>query len=247
MIAVTAAYPDEPSRHPPIILVHGAANSAAVWIYWQRTLASAGWASYAIDLRGHGHGDAVDLSVTSMADYATDVRSLVSELAGKPIVIGWSMGGLISLMVAAQGGVHACVALAPSAPARTRDPAAELRAGIFGPEEYGLIRNGAVNERALPDLDAEEQAIAVASLCSDSRYARDDRQAGIIIERLECPLLIVTGAADRQWPRARYDGLWLKADYLSAEQASHWGLVLNRRALGTFVPRVLEWLGSQAN
>jgi hypothetical protein len=94
----------------------------------------------------------------------------------------------------------------------------------------------------MPDLDREERVIALTSLGPESRWARDDRKAGIVIESLPCPLLIVTGGADPLWPRAKYDGLWLAADYLDIEGASHWGLVLSRRALGEIVPRVVAWL-----
>jgi pimeloyl-ACP methyl ester carboxylesterase len=156
-----------------------------------------------------------------MADYASDVHLLAAQLPSPPVVMGWSLGGLVALMVAATGGASACVALAPSAPSRTRDPKAKLR-------------------------DGEEQEMAIASLCGDSRYARDDRQAGIVIEQMPCPLLIVTGSADRQWPLERYKDLWLPADFVSAEGASHWGLVLNRRVLGQLVPVVTNLLRAQA-
>ncbi|MCZ6866818.1 MAG: hypothetical protein O7E55_05750, partial [Chloroflexi bacterium] len=86
------------------------------------------------------------------------------------------------------------------------------------------------------------RAIALASLGRESRFARDQRKRGIIIEALPCPLLIVTGTLDTQWPSHRYDALWLKADRLSVEGASHWGLVLNRRSLAKAVPDVLRWL-----
>ena len=66
----------------------------------------------------------------------------------------------------------------------------------------------------------------------------------IVVETLPCPLLLVTGTRDRQWPRERYDGLWLAAGELTADEASHWGLVLNRRALRSTIPAVLEWIRS---
>jgi pimeloyl-ACP methyl ester carboxylesterase len=244
MIAVRVALPDTPSTRPPLILVHGAANSAAVWTFWQQELAAAGWPSYAVDLRGHGGSTPVDLSTASMADYAADVRMVADQLAERPVVMGWSLGGLVALMVAAEAGVGACVALAPSAPARSRNPEAPLRTGVFGPEEYGITSRDPEQQRGMPDLDLEERQLALDSLCSDSRYARDDRQAGIVIERLPCPLLIATGTNDRQWPLSRYAGLWLPAEYVSVEGASHWGLVLSRRALATLVPAVTGWLAA---
>jgi pimeloyl-ACP methyl ester carboxylesterase len=245
MIAARAALPERPSRRPPIVLVHGAASSGAVWTFWQQELAAAGWPSYAVDLRGHGASTPIDLSVTSMADYAADVRLLMSQLRERPVLMGWSLGGLVALIVAAEDGVRGCVALAPSAPARSRTPDAVLRAGVFGPEEYGITSRDPEQQRAMPDLDREERQIALGSLCSDSRYARDDRRAGIVIEQLACPLLIATGTNDRQWPRSRYADLWLPAEYVSAEGASHWGLVLSRRALASLVPAVTDWLAAR--
>src|SRR6266852_1177750 len=106
---------------PEVILVHGAANSASVHRFWQQELDALGWRSRAIDLRGHGAGASVDLSSTSMRNYADDVAGWAEELSPKPIVIGWSMGGLVAMMVAAAGFATACVTLAPSAPARQED------------------------------------------------------------------------------------------------------------------------------
>jgi len=81
----------------------------------------------------------------------------------------------------------------------------------------------------------------LASLGPESLLARDDRQAGIVLARLPCPLLIVVGTQDRQWPRSRYADLPLTSDWLEAD-ASHWGLVLSRRCLRELVPAVLAWV-----
>lgn len=42
--------------------------------------------------------------------------------------------------------------------------------------------------------------------------------------------------------RERYAGLPFAVDHLEIDGASHWGLVLNRRALDGMVPLVLAWL-----
>ena len=160
------------------------------------------------------------------------------------MVMGWSMGGLVALMVAATGDAAACVALAPSVPALEIDPSAALRKGEFGPEEYGITSADPADQPGMHDLDLAERQVALASLSRESRLARDERRAGVVIESLPCPLLIVTGTADASWPRERYDSLWLNAEHLSVEGASHWGLVLNRRALTTAVPAVTGWCSS---
>ena len=56
--------------------------------------------SHAIDLRGHGESGRLDLSHTSMQDYADDVHSVLTQMSQPPVVMGWSMGGLVAMMVA---------------------------------------------------------------------------------------------------------------------------------------------------
>ena len=131
-------------------------------------------------------------------------------------------------------------------PARAIDPSVTLREGEFGSEEYGITSLDTANQPAMPDLDLDERALALFTLSRESRLARDERRAGIVVESLPCDLLVVTGTRDAQWPRERYDGLWLHADHLSAEGASHWGLVLSRRTVDTIVPSVTRWLGAAA-
>ena len=230
-----------PSHRPPVVLVHGAANSSAVWRFWQEALAERGWSSHAVDLRGHGESEG-SVDGATMSDYADDVTAVVDGLPETPIVVGWSMGGLVAMMVAARGRARACVGLAPSTPAARRDEGVEVRPGVFGPEEYGITSEDPAEQPTMPDLDVEERVVAIGSLSPESRTARDDRKAGIVIDALPCPLLVVTGSADRDWPRSAYDGMHLPAEYLEARGASHWGLMLNRRVLPGLSKQVTDWL-----
>src|SRR5215208_6557244 len=169
MLAVSAVLPATDSHRPPIVLVHGAANSATVWTFWLAELARQGWPACAIDLRGHGRSGPADLARTGMVDYAADVGTLVGQLGRRPVLVGWSMGGLVAMMVAATGVSDACVALAPSRPARKLDPSVLLRPGEFGPEEYGVTsRDPDEQGRPMPDLDREERMVALASLGRES-------------------------------------------------------------------------------
>ncbi len=242
MLAVSALLTSEDTAVPPLVFIHGAANSSGVWIHWQQEVAAAGWPAYAPDLRGHGKSGPVDLSRTSMQDYASDVAVLVSQLRYRPVLVGWSMGGLVAMMMAATGVASACVALAPSLPAQEVDPSVALRTGEFGPEEYGITTVDPEAQSAMADLDHEERVAALASLGRESRLARDERRRGVVIDTLRCPLLLVTGTLDRDWPAERYQDLWLPATRLTMTGASHWGLVLNRRALAEAVPAVLRWI-----
>ena len=245
-LSVTVTLPQEDRGLPPLVLVHGAANSSGVWAFWQTQLAQHGWPSYAIDLRGHGGNDPADLSTTTMEDYADDVRRVLDELQRPAVVAGWSMGGLVAIMAAARGGCSACVAFAPSAPANAVDPAIPVRTGEFGPEEYGITSFDPNAQRGMSDLVREERLIALSSLSRESRMARDQRRRGIVIHSLPCPFLLITGTRDREWPLERYDSLNLPGDRITMDGASHWGLVLNRLAIGKAAPQIASWLREHA-
>ena len=229
------------SARPPVLLIHGAANSSSAWKFWQKALARRGWSSYAIDLRGHGKsGGSVDGAL--MSDYVDDVTEVASGLSAKPVVMGWSMGGLVALMAAAGGRARACVALSPTPPAAERDMSVEIRRGVYGSEEYGIRSDDPAKQPVMRDLDEEERTVALGSLAQESRSARDERKAGVVISSMPCPLLLVTGSQDRVFPRSEYAEMGLGAEHLEAEGASHWGLVVNRRVLPGLARSVTEWL-----
>lgn len=245
-LAVRGLVP-EGARPTPIVLVHGAANSSPQWHYWQPALAEAGWASYALDLRGHGGSVPADLGNAGMEEYVDDVGAVASTLATPPIVMGWSMGGLVALRFAEREESVACVALAPSPPARERDPAKPIRTGVFDASEYGITSSDPDEQRTMPDLDREERLVALGGLSAESWRAKTEREAGVVVTALRSPLLLVAGARDRQFPPERYEDLWLPHERVTIPEASHWGLVLSRPAVEYAVPHVLEWLEARTS
>jgi pimeloyl-ACP methyl ester carboxylesterase len=177
-----------------------------------------------------------------MADYADDVATLARELARPAVLIGWSMGGLAAMLAAARGRTACYVGLAPSPPARQRDASVQLRTATFDAAEYGISSTDPGDQPTMVDLDLEERRIALASLALESRFARDDRKAGIVLTSLPCPALVVASTGDVTFPPQAYADLSVPAERLVVDGATHWGLVLNRRLLGSLVPAVTAWL-----
>ena len=177
-----------------------------------------------------------------MSDYVDDVLEVADEERDPPVVIGWSMGGLVALMVAATGRARACVTLSPTPPTKERNESVLIRGGVYGSEVYGIKTLDPAKQPAMPDLDEEERGIALGSLSQESRTARDERKAGVVIESMPCPLLVITGSDDRVFPRSLYEDMGLGEELMGAEGASHWGLVLNRRVLPGLARSVTEWL-----
>ena len=233
---------------PPVVLIHGAANSSGVWRFWRERLEEQGFPTRALDLRGHGAAPCDDLGRVSMADYVADVQVVVETLPRPPVLVGWSMGGLVALMYGAVAPTLGVLALGPSTPgplleAPTSAPPA---AGVFGPEAYGITDVTAPTQPTMPDLDPEEVGIALASLGPESAFARQERRRGVWFppRGVTDTIFIAAGERDQSFPPrvCRRVARFLGAEYVELPGASHWGLVLNRRALDAAWPAVTAWL-----
>lgn len=236
---------------PTVVLVHGAASSAGVWRFWRERLEAHGYPTRAPDLRGHGTAACADLGSVSMADYVADVEAAVSPLGAPPVLVGWSMGGLVALMYGAIVRTVGVLALGPSTPGPMLEApaAAPPRPGVYGPEAYGITSVTSPAQPTMADLDPEEIGVALASLGPESALARQERRRGVWFPPRGATGAVVVAAGERDErfppPAGRRVARFLGAEYLELSGASHWGLVLNRRALDAAWPAILGWLERQ--
>ena len=233
---------------PTLVLVHGATSSAGVWRFWRERLEAEGYPTRAPDLRGHGRAPCADLGRVSMGDYVADVAAAAGGLSRPPVLVGWSMGGLLALMYGAVASTLGVLALGPSTPGPLlEEPSSRAPApGVFGPEAYGIEDPTSPAQPTMPDLDAEETAVALASLGPESAFARQERRCGVWFNPRGATgaLLVAAGERDASYPPAdcRRVARFLNAEYMELPGASHWGLVLNRRALDAAWPEISGWL-----
>lgn len=96
-LEVLSHAPTSPARATPLLFVHGA--YAGAWCWAENFLpyfGEAGYASYAVSLRGHGGSRGREaLDTLSIDDYVRDVREVAAALPQAPVLIGHSMGGLV--------------------------------------------------------------------------------------------------------------------------------------------------------
>jgi esterase len=90
------------SSAPPMILLHGFCSYARYWDFFARNM-SLEYHVLALDMRGHGDSD--HASSYSLEDVVTDLAEFVAVLKLKDMtLVGLSMGGLISILYAAEHG-----------------------------------------------------------------------------------------------------------------------------------------------
>src|SRR5271155_2338998 len=98
-------------------MVHGAFCGGWAFEAFARPFIQAGHAVSLPDLPGHGNaGAAQSVGGLSMSDYADAIAGAIRAQPEPPVVIGHSLGGLVSLLAAARAPTAGLVLLAPSTP-----------------------------------------------------------------------------------------------------------------------------------
>jgi pimeloyl-ACP methyl ester carboxylesterase len=98
---VSIHYVEESNDGPPLLLLHGVASR---WQNWLNVLPvfTPRWHVVAADLRGHGRSGHVD-GHYGLMEYAADVIALLRHLGNGPtVLIGQSLGSMISIGVASE-------------------------------------------------------------------------------------------------------------------------------------------------
>ncbi len=105
-LAATVSYP-EATAQAAVIIVHGHGEHIACYQHVIEDWRSRGFAVACYDLRGHGNSGGRPSHIEHFDDYLRDTHAVLDELArdprwqaaGRPIVFGHSLGGLIAIQL----------------------------------------------------------------------------------------------------------------------------------------------------
>jgi pimeloyl-ACP methyl ester carboxylesterase len=98
-LAATAVGPADAT--PPILFLHGSGQTRQSWDSALAEAARRGYRAVALDLRGHGDSNWSPDGEYSLDRFAADVRRVIEQIGGEPILVGASLGGLVSMLIAA--------------------------------------------------------------------------------------------------------------------------------------------------
>lgn len=86
----------------PVILAHGGGQTRRAWKNIASLLASHGFHSVAIDMRGHGDSEWANDGAYEISDFASDLVAIAARFERKPALIGASLGGLAGIVAEGQ-------------------------------------------------------------------------------------------------------------------------------------------------
>jgi pimeloyl-ACP methyl ester carboxylesterase len=147
---------------PGLVLVHGGAAHAEWWSFLAPLL-TAHYDVIAPDLSGHGDSDRRDEYPRRV--WADEIRALIAHAGfpGAPVLVGHSMGGLVSIVAASVYGDELAGAIIVDAPVRKPDPESE-EGGGFGrsfknPKVYPTLEEAMARFRLVPMQPSENPYI----------------------------------------------------------------------------------------
>lgn len=237
---------------PPILFIHGAFTRAERWRPWLRYFADAGYEYGAPSLPGHDPPDPARLARLTFQDYLVAVAEVSRSFDRPPVVIGHSMGGLIAQHVAANSECAGLVLVSSTPPWRT----GTTRRAVPYTLNYVIpVLTGRpirANPRAaldlvLHDLSPEEQRDLIPIFAYESGKAYRTMVFGGAPMRagaVRCPVLVVSGGADRLLSPAVGARLarFYNAEHLIFPGRGH-SLVAGS-LIGTVAASVREWIGA---
>ncbi|GGD88223.1 alpha/beta hydrolase [Rhizobium anhuiense] len=236
------------SVRPPLLFVHGAFTGSWMWSKYIPHFISAGWNSYCINLRGHYKSRSADFTKILFEDYLEDIRLVISEIVEEcgtpPIVIGFSMGGILSQKLAESVGIAGLVLIDSSI---CREVHAEVPYRDLALRMPGLVvpapaRDEQISiDETFEDIAFQRKYLSMESAKAFGAFSFHFGAEGISVEgeRITCPSLVICAVNDesddhRGRATARHIGGGLRG-------TTHTGLLVGQR-YSEAVSRIIDWL-----
>jgi pimeloyl-ACP methyl ester carboxylesterase len=240
----------ETSTKNPIVFVHMSWGAAWAFKMYMKYFSEKGYPCYVLSLRGHGKSGGTVKGAT-MQNYVNDIAAVVDHFnLVNPIVLGHSMGGLLTLMYGSQHPAAALISMDGSPTYDVTQTTIEMKF----PDAYTAVDAGmpilemeAVE--AFPDMDKGMIMKMKEMLGVESGVARAERKRGISVSKdsLHSPLLFVGAENGTSVPfgigieKAKAQAEHYNAPVVEIKDASHPGLLIGKHWMEA-TTAVADWL-----
>lgn len=217
------------------LLIHGAGGGAWEWSRWRGVLEAHAIAAQAVELQPAEQG----LAATALQDYTVQVGMALQGLQRPRVLVGASLGGLLAAMCADEADALVLVNPLPPAPWHQRLPERSWDRVVRWQSNARLHST----RQAMQDADDASALWAFRHWRDESGQALGEAQAGVEIEKPDCPALFVVSERDEDVAPAivlEWMQVW-RADRLETLANSHVGPLLGRQAQAV-ATQAVAWL-----
>ncbi|MCB9802797.1 alpha/beta hydrolase [Candidatus Nomurabacteria bacterium] len=235
------------SKNVALLFLAGLWSVAEVWSEWQQLAAKRGYGSWALTLKPKTRA-------TSLKDYALYVLDFLKEPEGRgtnPVIIGHSMAGLVTQMVAEHYNLPGVVLLNSAAPAGISNFSLPLALRIFpylksilGNELFmpSLRDSKALLFNNLGNVTAEVMSAYHQELVPDSgKAAREIILGTVAVKHTYCPTLILGGSQDRILPTRIQRKLATKYSSAIYLEVDHGHVTMLEPSSDLVLHAILDW------
>lgn len=236
---------------PPLLFVHGAFTGSWMWSKYIPHFTREGWTCYVMNLRSHYKSRLMDMTQITFEDYLEDIREVIHEVVAEcgaaPILVGFSMGGILGQKLAETFELAGLVLIDSvisqevheTVPYEHLEP---LTAAIVMPaparEEHSSI------DESAEDIAFQRKYLAMESSKAYNAFAFSAESKGISIDSsaISCPCLVIKAVScDDDDRRGRVTAEHLRAEYKGLWDTTHTGVLIGQRYMES-VAAIMGWL-----
>lgn len=235
---------------PPLLFVHGAYTGSWMWSKYLPHFISKGWNCYVMNMRSHYKSRVMDMSKISFEDYLEDIKEIIAECGEAPIIIGFSLGGILCQKIAETTELAGLILIDSSINKEVNKivPYESLIEDLFEiiTPAPTRLENTSIDETE-NDIAFQRKYLSMESskaLKACGCWIKGIEGVSIDNSRISCPSLVIKalnnesddrrGKAEAEYFNAEYTGFW---------NTTHTGLLVGQRYLD-IVERIIEWLKS---
>jgi pimeloyl-ACP methyl ester carboxylesterase len=241
----------------PLLFVHGAGGRTEYLKNYFDFFTAAGWDCYAVNLRGHGNSDPIpSLETVTIENYVEDVNNVRKTLGIEDcVLLGHSMGGLISQKTAEGSDKIKAIVLIASAPPKGvkfefKKNLAFIKMMLRG--IWGGIRKKSLkpsysiaNKLVMNNIEEKDKKAVFDILGPESLAVSHQVGKGypIEVDKIRCPKLVIGCKKDALALESVEAKLaeFIKADkYIAYEQFAH--MIMIEKGWEKSAEDIRDWL-----
>ncbi|WP_405157650.1 alpha/beta hydrolase [Paenibacillus sp. FSL H8-0283] len=235
------------TKKPPLLFVHGAYTGSWMWSKYIPHFVQHGWTCYVMNLRSHYKSRVMDMTMITFDDYLEDIREVLVKFNEPPVLIGFSMGGILSQKIAETVTLAGLVVIDASLSKEVHELIPYPESNRITP---GIIMPAPVRDELTSiDETAEDIAFQRKYLQTESAKAFATFSVlcgadGISIngDLIHCPSLVIKAVScEDEDQRGKLTAKQLDAEYAGLWDTTHTGLLVGQRYMEP-VDIILGWV-----
>ncbi|KAA8755974.1 alpha/beta hydrolase family protein [Paenibacillus sp. UASWS1643] len=239
------------TKKPPLLFLHGAYTGSWMWSKYILHFVQQGWTCYVMNLRSHYKSRVMDMTRITFDDYLEDVREVLAGINEPPILIGFSMGGILSQKIAETSTLAGLVVIDASIskevhdtvpyPEKDRETVSEIIMPAPVRQEFASI------DETAEDIAFQRKYLQTESAKAFATFSVLRGADGVSIngDLIHCPSLVIKAVScEDEDQRGQLTAKQLGAAYAGLWDTTHTGLLVGQRYVEP-VKLILEWLNRQ--